>query len=170
MNRRLPLLFAAAFIALPLRAQTTITYTNGENNTDGIQIYAGTVILEVDAGTATQSGMINGGGLNSDGGMSKTGAGTLILAHANDYNGLTTVEAGTLRAGAVEAFAEGFYTIDAGATLDLNGFDTYLLGFDGGAGTIALGSATLTIDQSFGAPFSGKIPAQAVSSNRARPP
>ncbi len=87
--------------------------------------------------TVTQS-------FSGTGSLSKAGAGTLVLTNTHSYTGTTTVSGGTLRAGRAGSFSSASaFTIADGATLDLAGFDQTISSF-AGAGTIALGSATLT--------------------------
>lgn len=78
------------------------------------------------------------------GGLIKIGAGTLTLSGANTYTGPTMVNAGTLQAGAVNAFSSASaFTVASGATLDLAGFNQ-AIGSLAGAGSVTLGAATLT--------------------------
>src|SRR5262245_3675592 len=78
------------------------------------------------------------------GGLIKIGTGTLTLSGANTYTGPTAVNAGTLQAGAVNAFSSASaFTVASGAILDLAGFDQ-TVGSLAGAGNVTLGSATLT--------------------------
>src|SRR6516164_4517392 len=78
------------------------------------------------------------------GGLIKIGTGTLTLSGLNNYTGPTAVNAGTLQAGAVNAFSSvSAFTVASGATLDLAGFDQ-TIGSLAGAGAVTLGSATLT--------------------------
>jgi outer membrane autotransporter protein len=87
--------------------------------------------------TVTQS-------FSGSGGLTKLGAGTLVLSGTNSYAGPTTVSGGTLRAGQAGAFSAGSaITIASGATLDLAGFDQ-TIGSLAGAGAVTLGSGTLT--------------------------
>jgi outer membrane autotransporter protein len=85
------------------------------------------------------------GGISGTGGLTKTGSGVFTLVGlGNTYAGPTQVNGGTLRAAAVNAFANGSaYTVAGGATLDLNGFNQ-LIGSLAGAGNVTLGAATLT--------------------------
>ncbi|MFZ5783588.1 MAG: autotransporter domain-containing protein [Pseudomonadota bacterium] len=83
-------------------------------------------------------------GLTGIGGLTKAGAGTLTLGAASTYGGATAVNGGTLQAGAVNAFsASSAVTVAAGATLALNSF-SQVIGSLAGAGSVTLGSATLT--------------------------
>jgi len=95
------LLCALVFVPT-LRAQTTVTYTNGDNNSANLSTVTGTPLeLTIASGTATQSGVISGDA--DDGGIIKTGAGTLILAgdgNGNPFYGGTTLAAGALELGA----------------------------------------------------------------------
>jgi autotransporter-associated beta strand protein len=85
-----------------------------------------------------------GGPISGLGGLTKTGAGTLTLSGANSYMGATIVDLGTLQAGATNVFASTSpFTIHAGGVLDLNSFDQTLASVSG-AGSITLGSATLS--------------------------
>ncbi|HEV2510153.1 autotransporter outer membrane beta-barrel domain-containing protein, partial [Bosea sp. (in: a-proteobacteria)] len=92
------------------------------------------------------------------GSLSKAGAGTLVLKGTNSYSGATTVSEGTLRAGAANAFsANSTFTVASGATLDLAGFNQSI-GSLAGAGTVTLGSSTLTTGaNNSSTTFSGKI-------------
>jgi fibronectin-binding autotransporter adhesin len=101
--------------------------------------------------TVTQS-------FSGTGSLSKAGAGTLVLTNAHSYSGATTVSGGTLRAGQAGSFsANSAFTVGTGATLDLAGFDQTITSF-AGAGTIALGSATLTAgSNNSSTSFSGSI-------------
>ncbi len=88
--------------------------------------------------TVTQS-------FSGSGGLTKDGAGILVLTGTNAYIGATTVSGGTLRSGQAGAFsASSAFTIASGATLDLAGFDQ-TIGTLAGAGAITLGAGTLTV-------------------------
>jgi fibronectin-binding autotransporter adhesin len=101
----------------------TAVLTTGNDNTS--TIYAGT---------------ISGAG----GSLVKIGAGTLTLSGTNNNTGFTSVNAGTLQAGAANAFAgSSAFTVAAGAILDLNGFNQ-TIGSLAGSGNVTLGTATLT--------------------------
>ncbi|MBE1159678.1 autotransporter-associated beta strand repeat-containing protein [Dyella acidiphila] len=125
----------------------TLVYTGATVSTDrGIQLTgAGTVSVSNAATTLTVSGSIQGAG-----GLTKQGAGTLVLTNANTYTGGTSIAAGTLRAGVNNAFGGGILSLSnvAGALLDLNSFTTSAYTLIGGGttgGNVNLGSATLTI-------------------------
>ncbi|OWV69364.1 autotransporter outer membrane beta-barrel domain-containing protein [Rhizobium sp. N122] len=97
--------------------------------------------------------------LQGTGGLTKQGSGTLTLSGTSSYNGVTTVEAGTLLAGSAGAFVQnGAYAVNGGI-LDLGGFDLTMGQLSGSGGEIAIGSADLTIDQAsdgtYGGIFSG---------------
>ncbi len=101
-----------------------------------------------------------GGDNATDGGLVKSGAGTLTLSGANTYTGGTTIGAGTLVLGAGGSLASPRYAIAEGATLDASAFASYSLPsggvtiglgetgsgrFNAGTGALALGGP-LTLD------------------------
>lgn len=77
--------------------------------------------------------------------LEKTGSGTWSLtAGASSFSGTTLVSAGTLQAsGAGAFFSASAFTVSSGATLDLNN-SNQTIGSLVGAGTVTLGSGTLT--------------------------
>lgn len=89
--------------------------------------------------------------------LTKTGAGTLVFNQANTYTGATQVEGGTLQLATANAIATSqSVTVASGATLDLADNNQTLRNLSG-AGAIALGSATLTANQSSDLTLSGVI-------------
>lgn len=106
---------------LALSAGTALDLTASFTLTHAITI-AGDPICNVAAGqTVTISSLIANGG--TAGILEKTGAGTLVLSHANNtYSGGTTIDAGTLELGAVGAAGTGSITFVGGtATLQIDG-------------------------------------------------
>ena len=104
------------------------------------------LIVGINGLSTTVSGTINDGGASGGVGASlvKLGGGTLTLSGASTYTGLTAVLGGTLQAGAINAFAaSSAFTVASGATLDLASFNQ-TIGSLAGAGSVTLGSATLT--------------------------
>jgi len=97
------------------------------------------------------------GPISGPGGLSKTGPGTLVLAANNTFLGTTHIEQGAVQLGAAGALPPGAeIAIDAGATLDLGGFDLSLAGLSG-LGTVETAGAELTVDTSTAVGFSGRI-------------
>lgn len=106
-------------------------------------------------GAGTYSGIISG-----DGNFTLDGpAGSpLILANAQSYTGMTTINAGTLRMGVANALtASAGIQLTAG-TWDLNGYNQTVKGLSGNPGTdVILGSATLTVDNAGNMSYWGNI-------------
>lgn len=119
----------------------------------GGTVALGSATLTVNqAGNTTYAGQITGTGA-----LVKTGAGTLRLNGNQLYSGGTTVNGGTLQAGLAGAFSDGTAYTVTGGTLDLNNFDLSVSSLDGSGGSIALGSAALTVDQAGDTTYAGAI-------------
>lgn len=96
--------------------------------------------FEVDSALANQNPVSGTNWTGQD--LTKKGLGNLILSAANSYSGATTIAAGTLTTGAVNAIASSTAVqVDQNAVLDLNNLNQTAQNL-GGAGTIRLGSAT----------------------------
>ncbi|WP_411883674.1 autotransporter domain-containing protein [Polaromonas sp. YR568] len=98
-------------------AGTAPTFTGGTLLVNGADLTLATSMVlgagggtfDTNGNTATVSGVISG-----TGGLTKAGAGTLVLSGANTYSGGTAVNAGTL---AVNGSLAGGVTVNAGGTL-----------------------------------------------------
>lgn len=132
---------AANIYLLTSNSGATSTYNRtifGNNNT----------VVFQGAGNTVVNGIISGAGAA----IQKEGSGLLTLNAANTYGGNATITGGTLRLGTATATVGGTTTgvrIGAGGSFDLNNFSTTVhfvseIGF-ANAGTVALGSGTLTI-------------------------
>ncbi len=106
---------------------TTSTFLN---NLDNVYMGAGGAIIDTQSYSVTIPVALKHDpdlGSTPDGGLTKTGAGTLILSGANTYNGVTTVSSGILRISNASAlgFADGTSStgtvVADGARLELAG-------------------------------------------------
>ncbi len=128
---------------------TTLTMTGGNITTGtGTLTLGGNVIGNADANTATISGNLALGSttrtftiasgaaspgmsisamVSGTGGLTKNGAGTLVLSSSNTYSGATAVSAGTLIVAANSALGTtaGGTTVSNGGTLGFQGGVTY---------------------------------------------
>ncbi|MBR8651812.1 autotransporter domain-containing protein [Achromobacter sp. Marseille-Q0513] len=99
----------------------------------------------------------HGGDISGDGALRQLGSGATTLTGNNTSPGGTPVESGALRAGGANAFAaRTAYTINGG-TLDLNNHDLTVSALSGSGGAVALGTATLTIDQAIDTAYAGAL-------------
>ena len=91
------------------------------------------------------------------GGLLKEGDGVLVLSGANTYQGGTTVNGGTLRAGSQQAFGSlSSMTVNGGGRLELGGYDITVTGLLG-SGVVDLGDRTLTSQAASANSFTGQI-------------
>jgi autotransporter-associated beta strand protein len=117
----------------------TLRFLTGFTTNRAVTLNAGGGSFDTNGNNAVLGGPISGVG-----GLTKLGSGMLTLSGASSYSGATAVNAGTLRAGAANAFAPGSaFMVASGATLDLNSFNQ-TIGSLAGAGSVTLGAATLT--------------------------
>lgn len=119
------------------------------NGTMYVNVLAGGAILDtggfnVTIATGTKSYPLLHAGSGTDGGLTKTGVGTLTLVVANTYNGTTTINTGTLALSSSGSLDVGSsVSIAAGATFDVSAYATYTWG--SGAGLTASGTTTNAI-------------------------
>ncbi|HMO34390.1 MAG TPA: autotransporter-associated beta strand repeat-containing protein, partial [Lacibacter sp.] len=155
-----------------------LVLTGTNEYTGGTTINAGT--LAIGAGSTTGSlpsgNVTNNGNLTFDrsdnisvsnvisgsGSLSKLGAGTLTLTGTNTYSGQTNITAGTIQlSGTGTVGTNSDVRISSGASLNLNGVNTTVRSISetgtGNGGTVALGSATLTISGIAGSFFQNSI-------------
>jgi autotransporter-associated beta strand protein len=126
------------------------TGTNtGVNDGKGIGsglFLAGSATVQVDSGSVTVSDTLGGGtDAQITGGLTKTGAGTLVLSGANSYTGGTKVTGGTLSVSADNNLggppAGNGLTLDGGTLLATAGFASARdLTLNSGAGTFRVAS------------------------------
>ena len=150
----------------------TMTYANGNtlmrpissgiSITNAIVLNAGaggTLTNPVDGWPFTLSGNISGAGSLTVSGLD---AGvTTTLSGSNSFSGPTIVAVGTLQAGSTNALSSNsVLSISNGAALSIANFKSTVAGLNGG-GTVALGSASITIadatntSSSYGGTISG---------------
>ena len=118
---------------------------------------AATLTTSVASGTSTFAGVITDDGTV---GLTKSGAGLLILSGANAYSGGTSIGGGTLQLGDSSALGTGWVAIYAGA-LDLAGFSTTIGALSGTTGSTITNSlataSTLTTNFAGTSTFAGLI-------------
>ncbi|MFM8720563.1 MAG: beta strand repeat-containing protein, partial [Chthoniobacterales bacterium] len=140
-------------------ATRTIGLSGSGTNTFSNEIFLGGTVT-VSAGTSTNDQVTISGAINNTGGLTKTGAGVLLLSGNNGYTGATTISAGTLRIGANDRISsQSAISIASGATLDMNNFSDNL-GPISGSGSITLGTTgalSVTVGTGTNATFSGQI-------------
>ncbi|MFG0805903.1 Ig-like domain-containing protein, partial [Pseudomonas fluvialis] len=127
----------------------------------GLTLAGGTITL----GTGTTQTFTNGTGdtasivsvVAGSGALTKAGAGNLTLSGAsNSFSGATTINAGTLTLSGGDALSNATsVSVSAGATLALASNESF--GNLSGAGSLSLGSSTLTTNQTADTTFSGNI-------------
>jgi len=154
---------------------------SGNNTLSGAITLSGLSRINSDANTLTLTGGITSAGLlltvggsgnttvstnginTTTGGLTKDGSGVLLLNAAIASTGITTINAGTLRLGAVNLItnsADVTLTNAAGALFDINNFDQTIGTLSGGGnlgGDINLGNAELTINQASNKTYAGII-------------
>lgn len=150
----------------------TLILTGANTYSGGTTITGGTLQLGDGGNTGSISGnVVNqgmlafnrgdtftfAGDISGNGALRQSGSGTTVLTGANTHTGGTLVDGGTLRAGSSGAFAARTAYVVNGGTLDLNNHDLTMSALSGAGGTVALGTATLTVDQSIDTAYAGAI-------------
>ncbi|CEJ14881.1 Extracellular serine protease precursor [bacterium YEK0313] len=105
------------------------------------------------ASDGTYAGTVSG-----PGDFVKTGAASLTLTSPQSFTGEVNIFGGTLRMGAANVLGASAGIHISGGSWDLDGYSQTVKGLSGNVGTsIALGAATLTVDNTSFAGFSGTI-------------
>ncbi len=145
----------ADFSTLNVSGDTTVTlngsYSAGPlafadtSGADGNWILApgsgGTLTIAGPVAVTNQATTISAA-LAGTGGMTKSGAGTLVLSATNTYTGGTTVNAGAVRLGAGGSLAGANNLTIGSASFDLNGQNQTVANLNATAGTLTNGAAT----------------------------
>ncbi len=126
--------------------------------TTGYQLTGGTIGLSDSPRITTDTGVTAtvASALSGSAGMTKAGAGTLILSGSNSFTGNVTITGGTLTANGGTVLPDsGFVSIASGTTLKLGASET--IGMPIGAGTLDLDSHTVTTSVSSMGTLSGSV-------------
>ncbi|GGE32955.1 hypothetical protein GCM10007276_07760 [Agaricicola taiwanensis] len=123
----------------------TLRTTSNFTTTRALTASAGGGAINTDAATSlTLAGVLTGAGS-----LDKIGVGTVLQQSASLQTGTTTIRQGIWRTGGANVLsAVGGYAVAAGGTLDLDGLDQTVGGFDAG-GAVRFGGApgtTLTVN------------------------
>jgi len=129
-------------VGLNLNISSGSALIQSDGGTGVIHTISAPVALNDSATVAVNSATLQVSGVISSGvagtGITKTGAGTLMLSAANTYKGATTISAGTLRLAAANAIPSGSsVTVQSGTTLDIVSYST-------SAGAVTLVDGTIT--------------------------
>src|SRR5579883_2439005 len=142
--------------------ETTATFTLNANR--GITLSGGGTFWTAGATNLTYNGIIAGSGGFTKNGSGGGTFGLLILGGANTFSGQVTLSAGTLQAAAANIIPSTDIVGLANATdsFNLNNFNQsigsiYGGGTTAGQGSVSLGSATLTINQTLPETYQGII-------------
>jgi len=120
------------------------TYNPSDNNSGTLTDTTSSYQLDVESGSATQSGSINDG--NPSGPLEKIGAGTLTLTNTgSNFTGGIKITAGTLAVGSDQAAgpADGTITMNGGTFEETTGFATNRAFVLDENGTIQIDSGSL---------------------------
>ena len=155
----------------------TLYYSGGiVNNSTNLQTIANNISLSGTGGILVNSADGNitlAGAISGTNSLIKTGVNTLTLSGTNTYTGNTTVSAGTLKAGSTIGLSiSSAFSVIAGTTLDLNGYNNTIKGFasDTATGTITNTSTTgaeLTLGVAMGTSSTAASAAQLITGNLA---
>ncbi|MDI1248357.1 MAG: autotransporter-associated beta strand repeat-containing protein, partial [Lacunisphaera sp.] len=136
-----------------LKAGASFTSTNPSFGATSLALNAADAVFDTNGYTVTFAH-----GVTGTGSLNKSGAGTLTLSYfSNTFSGNVAVNAGTLTLGSAGALSSGKTVgISSGATFNMNGQALSVAKLEG-AGSVTLGSATLTAAQAVDSTFSGAI-------------
>ncbi len=135
-----------------LKAGASFTSTNPSFGATALALNAADAVIDTNGYNVTIAHNVIG-----TGSLNKSGGGTLTLSYANTFSGNVAVNAGSLTLGSAGALASGkAVSIASGATMNLNSNALSAAKLEG-AGSVILGSATLTVDQAVDSAFSGAI-------------
>jgi autotransporter-associated beta strand protein len=149
-------------LAPVLISATTATFDlNNFNETIGSLASSAAGAVKLGGGFLTAGGnnltTTNSAVISGSGGFTKAGAGLMLLSGANTYTSNTIVAVGTLQISASERIANTSpLVISNGAVFNLNNFSETVASL-AGAGSVTLGTGTLTAGNTGTANFSGTI-------------
>ena len=141
---------------LDISGVTTLQTTIGDLSGTGTVSLGGNTLKLGTANSTEFDGVISDGSSGIGGALIKQGSGTLTLTGSNTYTGATTISSGTLALSGAGSIASSSSVID-NASLDISGLSNggTTISDLTGAGTVYLGSNTLTLGTANNTQFDG---------------
>jgi autotransporter-associated beta strand protein len=144
------------------------TYTGATTIAGGtLQVGTGGTSGTLGSGAVTNNGTLAinrsnavtlGDKISGTGSLVQAGSGTTTIGAANTFTGAVIIQGGTLQLSSNGSFAAGSSLVmSAGATMDLNNKSQTFAAVSGQGGTVAMGSGTLTVNNSGADEYNGVI-------------
>jgi fibronectin-binding autotransporter adhesin len=141
--------------AIVLKGNLTKTGTTGTTIASTVNLDGGNRTFNVALGTSPELSL---NGIISNGAITKSGNGTLVLGNTgNSFTGGVVINAGTLFVGGAGALPSGHNLTTNGGVLDANSTAINVSSLSGTGGTLSMGSGSLAVAQDTNTTYTGAI-------------